>query len=177
MPLPTGPDLPWLCLAGRLFPFFFSSCFREVAKRLPTVLTMRGGITEPSLWQLVQKYNCDKMICRKCYTPPNPYTHTTPMQSIDTRSVSTPTIWAPKRRSNKAGAIPGPWPLGQIKSPSTGAEKMKMKTQTQMSPPLSPLSLSPPSPSPSPSLSLSQRLHVAKVVSLITFSFKKRFRF
>ncbi|XP_032958425.1 ubiquitin-like [Rhinolophus ferrumequinum] len=26
-----------------------------------------GGIIEPSLHQLAQKYNCDEMICRKCY--------------------------------------------------------------------------------------------------------------
>ncbi|XP_036107122.1 ubiquitin-60S ribosomal protein L40-like [Molossus molossus] len=32
------------------------------------VLHLRGGITEPSLHQLTQKYNCNKMICRKCYT-------------------------------------------------------------------------------------------------------------
>ncbi|XP_057639281.1 ubiquitin-60S ribosomal protein L40-like isoform X2 [Chionomys nivalis] len=29
------------------------------------VLCLRGGIIEPSLRQLAQKYNCDKMICRK----------------------------------------------------------------------------------------------------------------
>nr|XP_054097304.1 ubiquitin-60S ribosomal protein L40-like isoform X2 [Callithrix jacchus] len=33
---------------------------------LHLVLCLRGGI-EPSLHQLAQKYNCDKMICRKCY--------------------------------------------------------------------------------------------------------------
>ncbi|XP_024646595.1 ubiquitin-ribosomal protein eL40 fusion protein-like isoform X1 [Macaca nemestrina] len=29
-------------------------------------LHLQGGIIEPSLCQLAQKYNCDKMICRKC---------------------------------------------------------------------------------------------------------------
>jgi len=29
------------------------------------VLRLRGGIIEPSLRMLAQKYNCDKMICRK----------------------------------------------------------------------------------------------------------------
>ncbi|XP_054415344.1 ubiquitin-ribosomal protein eL40 fusion protein-like isoform X2 [Pongo abelii] len=29
-------------------------------------LHLRGGIIEPSLCQLAQKYNCDKMICCKC---------------------------------------------------------------------------------------------------------------
>ncbi|XP_022353405.1 ubiquitin-60S ribosomal protein L40 isoform X1 [Enhydra lutris kenyoni] len=33
---------------------------------LHLVLRLRGGIIEPSLRQLAQKYNCDKMICRKC---------------------------------------------------------------------------------------------------------------
>ena len=32
---------------------------------LHMVLSLRGSITEPSLHQLAQKYNCDKMICRK----------------------------------------------------------------------------------------------------------------
>ncbi|XP_054549355.1 ubiquitin-60S ribosomal protein L40 isoform X2 [Talpa occidentalis] len=32
---------------------------------LHLVLRLRGGIIEPSLRQLAQKYNCDKMICRK----------------------------------------------------------------------------------------------------------------
>ncbi|KAI1775329.1 hypothetical protein F4818DRAFT_46611 [Hypoxylon cercidicola] len=28
---------------------------------------LRGGIIEPSLKALASKFNCDKMICRKCY--------------------------------------------------------------------------------------------------------------
>jgi len=34
---------------------------------LHLVLRLRGGIIEPSLKTLASKYNCDKMICRKCY--------------------------------------------------------------------------------------------------------------
>merc|ERR1712062_268898 len=34
---------------------------------LHLVLRLRGGVIEPSLRLLAQKYNCDKMICRKCY--------------------------------------------------------------------------------------------------------------
>merc|ERR1712113_462361 len=34
---------------------------------LHLVLRLRGGIIEPSLRMLAQKYNCEKMICRKCY--------------------------------------------------------------------------------------------------------------
>ncbi|XP_069014081.1 ubiquitin-ribosomal protein eL40 fusion protein-like [Embiotoca jacksoni] len=30
------------------------------------VLRLRGGIIEPSLRPLAHKYNCDKMVCRKC---------------------------------------------------------------------------------------------------------------
>jgi len=40
---------------------------------LHLVLRLRGGITiEPSLRLLAQKYNCDKMICRKCYARLHP---------------------------------------------------------------------------------------------------------
>ncbi|XP_057611885.1 ubiquitin-like [Chionomys nivalis] len=39
---------------------------------LHLVLRLRGGTIEPSLRQLVQKYNCDKMICRKCYARLHP---------------------------------------------------------------------------------------------------------
>merc|ERR1711974_275326 len=34
---------------------------------LHLVLRLRGGVIEPSLAQLARKYNCDKMVCRKCY--------------------------------------------------------------------------------------------------------------
>lgn len=34
---------------------------------LHLVLRLRGGAIEPSLVILARKYNCDKMICRKCY--------------------------------------------------------------------------------------------------------------
>merc|ERR1712182_140433 len=34
---------------------------------LHLVLCLRGGVIEPSLAVLARKYNCDKMICRKCY--------------------------------------------------------------------------------------------------------------
>ena len=36
------------------------------------VLRLRGGVIEPSLRLLAQKYNCDKMICRKCYARLHP---------------------------------------------------------------------------------------------------------
>ncbi|RKF55427.1 Ubiquitin-60S ribosomal protein L40 [Erysiphe neolycopersici] len=34
---------------------------------LHLVLRLRGGLIEPSMKALASKYNCDKMICRKCY--------------------------------------------------------------------------------------------------------------
>merc|ERR1712157_539548 len=34
---------------------------------LHLVLRLRGGVIEPSLKALAQKYRCDKMICRRCY--------------------------------------------------------------------------------------------------------------
>ncbi|XP_068920922.1 ubiquitin-ribosomal protein eL40 fusion protein-like [Petaurus breviceps papuanus] len=40
---------------------------------LHLVLRLRGGIVEPSLRQLAQKYNCDKMICLKCYAHLHPH--------------------------------------------------------------------------------------------------------
>ncbi|PIO40555.1 hypothetical protein AB205_0117940 [Aquarana catesbeiana] len=43
-----------------------------VKSTLHLVLRLRGGIIEPSLRQLAQKYNCDKMICRKCYARLHP---------------------------------------------------------------------------------------------------------
>ena len=44
----------------------------SVESTLHLVLRLRGGIIEPSLRQLAQKYNCDKMICRKCYARLHP---------------------------------------------------------------------------------------------------------
>lgn len=34
---------------------------------LHLVLRLRGGVIEPSLANLARQYNCEKMICRKCY--------------------------------------------------------------------------------------------------------------
>ena len=39
----------------------------EQESTLHLVLRLRGGIIEPSLKALASKYNCEKMICRKCY--------------------------------------------------------------------------------------------------------------
>jgi len=39
---------------------------------LHLVLRLKGGVIEPSLRVLAQKYNCNKMICRKCYARLHP---------------------------------------------------------------------------------------------------------
>ncbi|XP_012370525.1 ubiquitin-like [Octodon degus] len=39
---------------------------------LHLLLQLQGGIMELSLCQLAQKYNCNKMICRKCYAHLHP---------------------------------------------------------------------------------------------------------
>merc|ERR1712018_248680 len=39
---------------------------------LHLVLRLRGGVIEPTLRQLAQTYNADKMICRKCYARLDP---------------------------------------------------------------------------------------------------------
>jgi len=39
---------------------------------LHLVLRLRGGIIEPSLKALASKFNCEKMICRKCYVRTHP---------------------------------------------------------------------------------------------------------
>lgn len=53
----------------------------EISNKYPTiliestlhlVLRLRGGVIEPTLRILAQKYNCDKMICRKCYARLHP---------------------------------------------------------------------------------------------------------
>ncbi|RZF38740.1 hypothetical protein LSTR_LSTR014294 [Laodelphax striatellus] len=35
-------------------------------------MLLRGGVIEPTLRILAMKYNCDKMICRKCYARLHP---------------------------------------------------------------------------------------------------------
>merc|ERR1712121_145076 len=44
----------------------------QTESTLPLALRLRGGIIEPSLKILAEKYNCEKMICRKCYARLHP---------------------------------------------------------------------------------------------------------
>ena len=45
---------------------------KKINPCLIEVLRLRGGVIEPSLRLLAQKYNCDKMICRRCYARLHP---------------------------------------------------------------------------------------------------------
>lgn len=55
-------------LAVALFPIhLFTKPSLSLGFCTQLVLRLRGGIIEPSLKVLASKYNCEKMICRKCY--------------------------------------------------------------------------------------------------------------
>jgi large subunit ribosomal protein L40e len=41
---------------------------------LHLVLRLRGGVIEPSLEVLARSYNCNKLVCRKCYARLPPHT-------------------------------------------------------------------------------------------------------
>lgn len=52
---------------------FIHLFFKKILEStLHLVLRLRGGVIEPTLRLLAQKYNCDKMICRKCYARLHP---------------------------------------------------------------------------------------------------------
>ena len=60
-----------MCRSDKLHEFDnFLSPFSESTLHL--VLRLRGGVIEPTLRLLAQKYNSDKMICRKCYARLHP---------------------------------------------------------------------------------------------------------
>ena len=55
---------------------------RSQESTLHLVLRLRGGIIEPSLKALASKYNCDKMVCRKCTSSPLPIPYPFPIPNI-----------------------------------------------------------------------------------------------
>ena len=42
---------------------------------IEVLFKMAGGVIEPTLAALAKKYNCEKMICRKCYARLPPRAH------------------------------------------------------------------------------------------------------
>ncbi|KAB0365749.1 hypothetical protein FD754_009905 [Muntiacus muntjak] len=71
---------------------------------LPLVLRLRGGIIEPSLRQPAQKYDCDKMICRKGYACLHPRAVNCRKKCGHTNNPR------PRRRSSKAPPPASPLP-------------------------------------------------------------------
>lgn len=68
------PDRQRLVFAGKQLEDgrILSDCNMQKEPTLHWVLRLWGGLIAPSLCQLAQEYNWDKMICPKCYRPLHP---------------------------------------------------------------------------------------------------------
>jgi len=94
---------------------------------LHLVLRLRGGVIEPSLMILARKYNCEKMICRKCYARLHAKAtncrkkkcgHTNQLRPKKVRFSSTATIWVSVLRG-----------LGMIVAPRYGCDTLTKQLQ------------------------------------------------
>ena len=57
---------------------------------LEMLFKMAGGVIEPTLAALAKKYNCEKMICRKCYSRLPLVLTTAVRRDADTATTSAP---------------------------------------------------------------------------------------